>query len=525
LSRARGLNVTCDVSVFALFADRLPATPSLNADVSSLWSRLSAIDCFSIGVVPCEVANAADVSVENSAALGYAVALPLLFTAVAEGRLTSSDVTERLCSAPRRILGLPEQPETCVEIHEDREVRIPACAIDARWFPALLSAPVCSAVHRVVVRGQTLLLDGNFFAPKAAPVGRDLGNIVRSVSAGPAPRAAAAGAGVSIDASRALDAASAEAEAAVSEAEPVVVSATDSSVVISSSVRPASAHEKLSVARSLQTNRLAEVLARHGGQNPFYMKHVLSVRQFSRDDLHLLFAVAQEMRTAVQRSGSLPLLAGRVMASVFYEPSSRTSSSFQAAMLRLGGQVFTASSETSSVAKGETLEDTVRTFASYADIITLRHPQPGSVQGAAHMCSVPVLNAGDGIGEHPSQAMLDTFTIREEFGTVNGLTITLVGDLRNGRTVHSLARVIAQYKNVTLNYVSPPSLAMPESIKRDVALRAPYVIQNEYTALSDEILANTDVLYITRVQKERFESLEEYEATKDAYIVDNSQMR
>ncbi|KAJ2222438.1 Carbamoyl-phosphate synthase, partial [Coemansia sp. RSA 485] len=517
LSRARGLNVTCDVSVFTLFADRLPATSGLNADVSPLWSRLPAIDCFSVGVVPSEVANAAGASVENSAALGYAVALPLLFTAVAEGRLTSADVTERLCAAPRRIMGLPEQPETCVEIHEDREVRIPPSAIDARWFPALLSAPVRSAVHRVVVRGQTLLLDGNFFAPEAAPAGRDLGNVIRSISAGPAPRAAAG-----VDA-RALETSSAEAEAAVSEAEPVV-SAADTPAIVSSG-RPISAHEKLSVARPLQVNRLAEVLARHGGQNPFYMKHVLSVRQFTRDDLHLLFAVAQEMRTAVQRSGGLPLLAGRVMASVFYEPSSRTSSSFQAAMLRLGGQVFTASSETSSVAKGETLEDTVRTFASYADVITLRHPQPGSVQGAAHMCSVPVLNAGDGIGEHPSQAMLDTFTIREEFGTVNGLTITLVGDLRNGRTVHSLARVIAQYKNVTLNYVSPPSLAMPESIKRDVALRAPYVIQNEYTALSDDILANTDVLYITRIQKERFESVDEYEAIKDSYIIDNSQMR
>ncbi|KAJ1825596.1 Carbamoyl-phosphate synthase, partial [Coemansia sp. RSA 2599] len=297
LSRARGLNVTCDVSVFTLFADRLPATPALNADVSPLWSRLSAIDCFSVGVVPCEVAKAAGACVENSAALGYAVALPLLFTAVAEGRLASSDVIERLCSAPRRILGLPEQPETCVEIHEDREVRIPAGAIDARWFPALLSAPVRSAVHRVVMRGQTLLLDGNFFAPEAAPVGRDLGSVVRSVSAGPAPRAAAAG----VDA-RALEAASAEAEAAVSEVESAAVGTADSSAAISSA-RPVSAHEKLAVSRPLQTSRLAEVLARHGGQNPFYMKHVLSVRQFTRDDLHLLFAVAQEMRTAVQRSG------------------------------------------------------------------------------------------------------------------------------------------------------------------------------------------------------------------------------
>ncbi|KAJ2725405.1 Carbamoyl-phosphate synthase [Coemansia sp. Benny D115] len=523
LSRARGLNVTCDVSVFALFADRLPATPALSADVASLWARLSSIDCFSVGTIPAEVAKAVHVeSSDNTAAYGYAVALPLLFTAVAEGRLKSADVIERLSSAPRRILGLPEQPETYIEIHEDREVRIPPSAADARWFPALLTAPVRSAVHRVVMRGSTMLLDGCFLATEGTPAGRDLGNVVRSVSTGPAFKAAA-GPGV-----RSLEVPSLEIESVADASEAVApMTPTEATFAKSSSEVPHSAvaRSEVSVPRPIQTIRLAEVLARHGGQNPFFMKHVLSVRQFSRDDLHLLFAVAQELRTAVQRSGGIPLLAGRIMASVFYEPSSRTSSSFQAAMMRLGGQVFTASSETSSVAKGETLEDTVRTFASYADVITLRHPQPGSVQGASRMCSVPVINAGDGIGEHPSQAMLDTFTIREELGTVNGLTITLVGDLRNGRTVHSLARVLSQYKNVTLNYVSPPSLAMPESIKRDVALRAPYVVQNELTALTDDVLANTDVLYITRIQKERFESADEYEAIKDSYVIDNSLMR
>ncbi|KAJ1895786.1 Carbamoyl-phosphate synthase, partial [Kickxella alabastrina] len=517
LSRARGLNVTCDVSLFALFADRLPATPGLSTDVAPLWARLSSIDCFAVGTVPADVAKVTKTDSSDTAALGYTVALPLLFTAVAEGRLRDSDVIERLCIAPRRILGLPEQPETCVEIHEDREVRIPPSAADARWFTSLLSAPVRSAVHRVVMRGQTLLLDGRFFTPEAAPAGRDLGRVLRPVSSGPGFQSVAA------QKFKAIETAVVEAETAV-EAEAAPKTPVSAAAAVATSA-PLVARDFVPVPRAIQTNRLADVLARHGGENPFYMKHVLSVRQFSREDLHLLFAVAQEMRTAVQRSGCLPLLAGRVMAAVFYEPSSRTSSSFQAAMLRLGGQVFTANSESSSVAKGETLEDTVRTFASYADIISLRHPQPGSVAGASRMCSVPVINAGDGIGEHPSQAMLDAFTIREELGTVNGLTITLVGDLRNGRTVHSLARVLAQYKNVTLNYVSPPSLAMPESIKRDVALRAPYVMQNELTTLTDDVLANTDVLYITRVQKERFDSLEEYEQTKNAYIIDNSLMR
>ncbi|KAI8324514.1 carbamoyl-phosphate synth [Martensiomyces pterosporus] len=502
LSRTRGLSVTCDVSVFTLFADRLPKTDGLSADVQPLWSRLSAIDCFTIGLLPAQVAQAAGVEDVSPAALGYQTALPLLYTAVAEGRLKSSDIVERFCNAPRRIFGLPEQPDTYVEIHQDRLAYIPAKSDDIKWFPDLNGKPVRCVVHRVVMRGKTLFLDGKFYA--------DLTR-VPSVTI---PASSDVEAGDELEVASPTELTAQAAAAAIVTKSANTLGGDESSALVPARIE-----------RPLRESRLADVLARHGNENPFFMKHVLSVRQFSRDDLHLLFAVAQEMRTAVQRSGMLPVLKGRAMAAVFYEPSSRTSSSFQTAMLRLGGQVFTANSETSSVAKGETLEDTIRTFGSYADVITLRHPQPGSVQGAARFANVPVLNAGDGIGEHPSQAMLDTFTIREELGTVNGLTITLVGDLKNGRTVHSLARVLSQYKNVTLNYVSPASLGMPESIKRDVALRAPYVVQNEYTELTDAVLNNTDVLYVTRVQKERFEDLEEYERAKNAFVIDNSVMR
>ncbi|KAJ2312004.1 Carbamoyl-phosphate synthase [Coemansia sp. Cherry 401B] len=555
LSRTRGLSVTCDVSVFALFADRLPAAAAsdlgLSADVAqALWSRLTAIDCFTIGAIPAKVAQAASVADANPATLGYQVVLPLLYTAVAEGRLKSSDIVERLCNAPRRIFGLPDQPDTYVEIHQDRVASIPSKSDDAQWFPDLLSKPVRCVVHRVVMRGKTMYLDGQFYAQQdAAPAGRDLGHVLRAMSSGPSgkqfaqtpsvasalgiqtegarPTSSQAVRSPSVVRSAALPNLSIEAEnadeaegAAASPIGETFASRGSSAAPEKSLLAPARTIE-----RPLPVARLADVLARHGNQNPFFMKHVLSVRQFSRDDLHLLFAVAQEMRTGVQRAGTVPLLAGRVMASVFYEPSSRTASSLQAAMLRLGGQVFTASSETSSVAKGETLEDSVRTFGSYADVITLRHPQPGSVQGAARFANAPVINAGDGVGEHPTQAMLDTFTIREELGTVNGLTITLVGDLKNGRTVHSLARVLAQYKNVTLNYVAPAGLGMPSSVKRDVALRAPYVEQIEYTEISDEVLAATDVLYITRMQRERFDSADEYERVKDTFVVDNSVMR
>ncbi|KAJ2763974.1 Carbamoyl-phosphate synthase, partial [Coemansia linderi] len=328
----------------------------------------------------------------------------------------------RFCNAPRRIFGLPEQPDTYVEIHRDRLVRIPPKSDDAKWFPNILAKPAHCAVHRVVMRGKTLLLDGMFYDQGLAPVGRDLCHVLRTMSSGPSgkqfaqPPAMAAGA-LSVKTTEARPALHARKSSLAMS--PAVVPAIEVDTIdevdaVSASlvdVQPPAVDETAlatRIERPLPESRLADVMARHGNQNPFYMKHVLSVRQFTREDLHLLFAVAQEMRTVVQRSGTLPLLTGRVMAAVFYEPSSRTSSSFQTAMLRLGGQVFTANSESSSVAKGETLEDTVRTFGSYADIITLRHPQPGSVQGAARFANIPVLNAGDGIGEHPSQAMLDT---------------------------------------------------------------------------------------------------------------------
>ena len=186
-------------------------------------------------------------------------------------------------------------------------------------------------------------------------------------------------------------------------------------------------------------------------------------------------------------------------------------------MARCGGQVITVNTLRSSVAKGETLADTVRTLGCYGDVIVLRHPAVGSSQEAAKFSPVPILNAGDGIGEHPTQALLDVFTIREELGTVNGLTVTLVGDLKNGRTAHSLVRLLCLY-GVTLNYVSPASLAMPREVVRDVGKTG--LNQYETTNL-DDVIGSTDVLYVTRVQKERFASVEEYNAVKGSYVIDN----
>lgn len=249
---------------------------------------------------------------------------------------------------------------------------------------------------------------------------------------------------------------------------------------------------------------------------PFYGKDILSVKQFSRADLEYTFGVAHEMREMVTRVGSFDLLKGKILANLFYEPSTRTSSSFTSAMERLGGSVIPINEvRYSSVAKGESLPDTVRTLECYADVIVLRHPEVGSAALAAQYARKPIINAGDGVGEHPTQALLDLFTVKEELGTIDGLTVTMLGDLKYGRTVHSLARLLSLY-DVHINYVSPEILRMPEEIIEEI--RAHGISQAEYQTL-EAILPKTDVLYVTRVQKERFEDINLYENVRGAFVI------
>jgi aspartate carbamoyltransferase len=250
---------------------------------------------------------------------------------------------------------------------------------------------------------------------------------------------------------------------------------------------------------------------------PWYGKDILTVKQFGREDLEYIFAVSHEMHDMVDHIGTFDLLKGKILANLFYEPSTRTSSSFTAAMERLGGSVIPINDvKYSSVAKGENLADTVRTLECYADVIVIRHPEVGSAAIAAKAARKPVINAGDGIGEHPTQALLDAFTIREELGHLDGLTVTLLGDLKHGRTVHSLARLLSLYK-VKLNYIAPEILRMPAELIDE--LNTKKIEQAEYTTL-DACLPVTDVLYVTRVQKERFTDAGVYESVKSAYVID-----
>jgi carbamoyl-phosphate synthase/aspartate carbamoyltransferase len=255
------------------------------------------------------------------------------------------------------------------------------------------------------------------------------------------------------------------------------------------------------------------------GQSPFKDQHVLSVNQFKRQDLHLLFTVAQEMRLGVQKEGILDVLKGKLLCTMFFEPSTRTSASFDAAMQRLGGRTVSIATAHSSTQKGESLADTIRTLGCYGDAIVLRHPDESSADTAAKFSPVPIINGGNGSKEHPTQAFLDLFTIREELGTVTGLTITFVGDLRFGRTVHSLVKLLQHY-DVSIQLVSPAELSLPSEIL-DIIKSKPGQLRIVSTELTPEIVAQSDVLYCTRVQKERFSNLSEYERLKDSFIVSN----
>lgn len=248
----------------------------------------------------------------------------------------------------------------------------------------------------------------------------------------------------------------------------------------------------------------------------FQGRHIISVKDFDPAKLARLFSVCTKMKNIVNGEGSCDILKGKILCTLFYEPSTRTHMSFQAAMYKLGGQVLAMSDvKNSSVAKGETLADTVRSLECYSDVMVMRHPQIGSAKKAASFLKIPLINGGDGAGEHPSQALLDAYTIYDEFGKIDGLTITIVGDLKYGRTVHSLVQILKHYK-VKLNFVSPDFLKMPEDIQND--LKNAKLQQTNTTDLSS-VIKETDVLYVTRVQKERFEDENEYKKAAGSYVV------
>jgi len=251
----------------------------------------------------------------------------------------------------------------------------------------------------------------------------------------------------------------------------------------------------------------------------FKGRDVVSMLDFNREEIDFILDKASEMKPLAERGSDL--LKGRVMAALFFEPSTRTRLSFEAAMQRLGGGVIGfAQPGVSSIAKGESFEDTIRTVENYADVVVIRHPEEDSSIRAAKVAEVPVINAGSGPWEHPTQALLDLHTIREAKGRIDGLKIALLGDLLYGRTVHSLTFALANY-DVKLYLVSPPQLRMRRDVLERVEGRLNYVETRDLKSILPEL----DVLYVTRVQKERFPRPEEYEAVKDAYRIDRETLR
>ena len=254
------------------------------------------------------------------------------------------------------------------------------------------------------------------------------------------------------------------------------------------------------------------------------LHHVIEAQQFDPATLAELFQVTEEMEGVVADGGVLDYQK-RVMATLFYEPSTRTRFSFETAMHRLGGRVISTenAAEFSSVAKGETLEDTIRIMNAYSDVIVLRHYEVGAAKRAAAVSRIPVINAGDGVGQHPTQALLDLYTIRKEIGAIEGLRIAMVGDLAQGRTVRSLAYLLSKYRDVKIHFVAPPLLKMKQDILDH--LREHHVWFTEETEL-EKVLPEVDVVYQTRIQKERFgDRSADYERCRGVYVINQASLR
>lgn len=534
-AKQRGIPVTCEVSPHHLLltvdqiggccTGKYGVKPPIvtSEDQKALWDNMEIIDCFATDHAPHHI----DEKNSEKPPPGYPgleTMLPLLLTEVHNGRLTIEDIVLRLYTNPRRIFGLPEQQDTYVEVEMDEEWTIPDAMkyTKSKWTP-FAGRKVFGKIRRVVLRGQLAVIENEVLAKPG--VGEDIRSWEPPHCLPPIKTASLPAISVTdgADSSRErfigplLPTTGVEEQHKKPTEAPPSPGLRKNFGLDKQTIQQQKPVEELqlSVVPSAPPAASAPSASVFSQTHLFYGKHILSVESLSKVQLYALFNMASYMRQEVRKGRSFDLLKGRVLALLFYEASTRTACSFRAAMQRLGGTTIEIKPSDSSMKKGETLEDTVQTMSCYADVITLRHPEKGAVKRAAEHCRRPVINAGDGTGEHPTQALLDIFTIREEIGTVNGITITMVGDLKNGRTVHSLARLLTMYR-CNLQYVSPDSLKMPDTVKSYVRERG--IPQTEISSI-EEALPNTDVLYVTRIQKERFENVAEYSKVHGAYIV------
>ncbi len=255
--------------------------------------------------------------------------------------------------------------------------------------------------------------------------------------------------------------------------------------------------------------------------NPYFNKHILNAADISRSDIEYLFELTDSIMS--DQSKFTDTLKGKVIAALFFEPSTRTFSSFVAAAQRLGaGFIPIIGAESTSTKKGESFEHSIKTLSQYADAIVIRHPNVGSAIDASNSSYVPVINAGDGGGEHPTQALLDCYTITKHLGSIDNKNITILGDLKHSRTMHSLSLMLSCFKPSKISLVSPPSLKMPENILTKLDIQN---VVYEQLDRVESVISDTDVLYVNRVQQERLATGEDYEAIKKSFTVTNNTIK
>lgn len=249
----------------------------------------------------------------------------------------------------------------------------------------------------------------------------------------------------------------------------------------------------------------------------FKLKNILSIKDFDREDIEYILDEASKLENIAQSKEICEELKGKILGCMFFEPSTRTRLSFETSMKRLGGEcIGFSSSGSSSVSKGESIADTAKMFEAYSDVLVIRHEIEGVSKFISDVVDVPVINAGDGSSQHPTQTLLDLYTIKKEFGHIDGIKIALIGDLKYGRTVHSLANALGLFDNVELYFVAPDELKMPQEVLHDLDEMNMKYIQLENM---EPIINDIDVLYVTRIQRERFVDYDEYLKIKGAYVI------
>jgi carbamoyl-phosphate synthase / aspartate carbamoyltransferase / dihydroorotase len=467
-AKEAGLSVTCEVTPHHLFLTAaknkdllLTVKPNMNSqeDKDALWENMDIIDCIATDHAPHLLSEK-----QNTGCPGFAgleTALPLLLNAVSEGRLTIGDIVAKYHTNPKRILRLPNDylSDSYVEINLDKKYTIHNDDIVSRagWTP----------FDGMKVHGS---IENMCIAPRKMGGSGDDGNKSEYATNMTSKR-------ISID--------------------------NTTTIELGMRLQDLSQDSESSIEPELDLNELNNSGSEHGGDplGTLELSNVVDVNGFTRNDLRILFREANEIKQYIKKYGNMNTLKGKIVGLYFEEPSTRTYSSFVSAIQKLGGNVLPIDGNTSSSKKGESLLDTLKCLEIYCDLLIIRSKSTG-LNNIVNQLSIPVINAGDGIGEHPTQALLDVFTIREERGTVNNIVVSVVGDLKRGRTVHSLIKLLHNYEGISFNFVAQTGMELEnEFLKQELDSRC--ISYNVCNNGLDEVIETTDVLYMTRIQHEK----------------------